>query len=248
VVTRQWRAALVSAGTAVGATLLTFLVIGHDATTYFSSILFDTNRIGEVDATANQSLAGILARLYDSTTTPTLMWLAFAVLLLAVGLTRAANAHREGDEMAAFTLVGLTANAISPISWSHHLVYLIPALGILVDTALRRRSAARGFAPRGAFTRGPGGIPALAGLPQAALALGVYVVYVMSPIWRFEHKLPAVSHYHDGLHGALAENSLGLIIIALIAILPWRAGAEPAFYTEPKLARRRAAASAIRGD
>jgi alpha-1,2-mannosyltransferase len=244
VVTRQWRAVVVSAGTAVGATLLTFVVMGSDTSTYFSSILFDTGRIGEVDATPNQSLAGLLARLYDSPTTPTLMWIAFALLLLAVGFTRASGAHREGDEMAAFTLVGLTANAISPISWSHHLVYLVPALVIIIDSVLRRRSAARGFAPRGAFTRGPGGIPALAGLPAAAAALGIYVVFVMSPIWRYEHKLSeGVSHYHDGLLGALGENSMALIIIALVALLPWRPGAQPAFFPEPAQARRRAAAA-----
>lgn len=230
VVTRQWRAAIVSIATAIGATLLTFVFMGADAGTYFSSVMFDTGRVGEVDATANQSLAGLLARLYDSTTTPTLMWAAFALLLLAVGLTRATSAHREGDEVAAFTLVGLTANAISPISWSHHLVFLVPALVILVDTALRRRSAARGFATHGAFTRGPGGVPALAGLPALGAAVGIYLVFVTSPIWRFEHKLAlGVSHYHDGLHGVLAENSLVLIIIALVAMLPWRPGAEPAF-------------------
>src|SRR5205814_1000618 len=82
------------------------------------------------------------ARLYDSPTTPTLMWLAFDMLLLAVGLSRAKTAHAEGDELTAFTLVGLTANAICPISWSHHLVFLVPALVILGDTALRRRAAA----------------------------------------------------------------------------------------------------------
>lgn len=230
VVTRQWRAAIVSTATAIGATLLTFVFMGSDAATYFSSVMLNTGRVGEVDATANQSLAGLLARLYDSTTTPTLMWAAFALLLLAVGLTRAASAHREGDEVAAFTLVGLTANAVSPISWSHHLVFLVPALIILVDTALRRRSAARGFATHGAFTRGPGGVPALAGLPALGAAVGIYLVFVTSPIWRFEHKLAlGVSHYHDGLHGVLGENSLVLIIIALVAMLPWRPGAEPVF-------------------
>jgi alpha-1,2-mannosyltransferase len=246
VVTRQWRTAAVATGTALGATLVTFTVMGSDAATYFTSIMLDTGRIGEVDATANQSLAGLLARLYDSPTTPTLMWLAFALLLLAVGLTRAITAHQEGDEVAAFTIVGLTANAVSPISWSHHLVFLVPALVILVDTALRRRSAARGFATRGMFTRGPAGIPAFAGLSAAAWAVGIYVVFVMSPIWRYEHKLQfGVSHYHDGLLGALGENSLALVIIALIALLPWRAGAEPAFYPEPRLARRRAAAAVL---
>jgi hypothetical protein len=240
VVTRQWRAALASAGTTLGVTLLTFMVTGKAAGTYFTSVVFDTTRVGAVDSTANQSLAGVLARLYDSPTTPTLMWLSFAALLLAVGLTRAMNAHNIGDELAAFTIVGLTGNAICPISWSHHLIFLIPALVVLGDSALRHRRAARGLAPRGLWSRGPTGIPAVAGLGRAAAALGAYLLFVISPIWMYEHKLPTQSHYADGLHGAVWENSLALAVIALLVLLPARAGADPAFYQEPALARRRA--------
>jgi alpha-1,2-mannosyltransferase len=239
-VTRQWRAAAASAGTAIGVTLLTFLVGGRETITYFTSVVSDTGKVGAVDATANQALSGILARLYDSPTTPTLIWLAFGVLILAVGLSRANTAHAEGDELTAFTLVGLTANAVCPISWTHHLVFLIPALVVLMDTALRRRAAARALASRGLWSRGPVGIPALAGLRHAAAALGLYLVFIVS-IWRFEHVLPKMSHYAGGLAGALGENSLGLAVIALVALLPWRPGADPAFYGEPAPARRIAA-------
>ncbi len=238
VVTRQWRAALASAGTTLGVTLLTFMLTGKAAGAYFTSVVFDTSRVGAVDSTANQSLAGVLARLYDSPTTPTLMWMSFAALLLAVGMTRAMNAHNIGDELAAFTVVGLTGNAICPISWSHHLVFLIPALVVLGDSALRRRRAARGLALRGQWSRGPAGIPALAGLGRAVAALAVYLLFVVSPIWMYEHKLPNHSHYADGLHGAFWENSLALAVITLIVLLPARAGADPAFYQEPALARR----------
>jgi hypothetical protein len=238
-VTKQWRAALVSTVTGLGVTLLTFAIGGRETVSYFTSVVFDTDRVGKVDATANQSLAGLLARLYDSPTTPTLMWLAFAMLVLAVGLSRANTAHADGDELTAFTLVGLTANVICPISWTHHLVFLIPALVILLDTALRRRAAARALlTSRGRWTVSPIGIPALAGVRHAAGALGIYLLFVWSPIWRFEHKLPAESHYHDHLFGALLENSLILVIIAIVALLPWRPGADPAFYPEPALARR----------
>src|SRR5439155_719327 len=201
-VTKQWRAAATSAATAVGVTLLTFVVGGPETITYFTSVVTDTSKVGAVDATANQALSGLLARLYDSPTTPTLMWLAFAMLILAVGLSRAKTAHAEGDELTSFTLVGLTANAVCPISWTHHLVFVIPALVILVDTAMRRRAAARALASRGLWTRGPVGIPALAGLRHALAALGVYLVFIVS-IWRFEHVLPKVSHYANGLPGAL---------------------------------------------
>jgi hypothetical protein len=152
------------------------------------------------------------------------------MLLLAVGLQRAKTAHAEGDELAAFTIVGLTANVICPISWTHHLVFLVPALVILVDSALRRRRAVRGF--------NIGRYPALAGLRHATAAVALYLLIVVSPIWRYEHHLPTISHYADGRFGALVENSLALTLIVLVVVLPWRQGAEPVFEAEPATAGR----------
>jgi alpha-1,2-mannosyltransferase len=219
-ISKQRRAALVASGTAAGASLLTWLVAPQESTTYFTSVLWQTDRVGAADFTPNQSLAGLLARLYDSTETPGLLWLTFTALCCAVGLSRAVTAHKEGDELTSFTLVGLTATVISPISWSHHLVFVIPALVILGDAALRRRFA----------SRGPARAPAsqLAGLPYAAIAVATYIVFVISPIWWFYHRLPIISHYAHGVPGVLAENSLALGIILLVAVTPWRAGAAPA--------------------
>ncbi|MFG3604168.1 glycosyltransferase 87 family protein [Micromonospora chersina] len=245
VITRQWRAALTAVGTAVGVTIATFGLVGDESRTYFTSVLWQTERVGAADMTANQSLAGLLARLYDSIDTPGLLWLAFSVLMLALGLSRAASARADGDELTAFTLVGLTANVISPISWSHHLVWVIPAVIVLADAAVRRREASRGLLPRGTGTPPATGVPALrppiwyptlTGLRHAVGALGLYLLFLISPIWPYEHQLPEVSHYQDGLFGALMENSLAIALIVLVAALPWRPGAEPAFYHD-RLAR-----------
>lgn len=240
-ITRQWRAAGIAMATAVGATVVTFVVATREATTYFTSVLWQTDRVGAADSTPNQSLAGVLARLYDSMETPGLLYVSFALVLLAVGITRAANAHDDGDELTAFTLVGLTANGISPISWTHHLVFVIPAILILADAALRRRAASRALPYRPghvasssslAALRSPIWFPTLTGFRHGAAALGLYVLFFVAPIWAYEHRLPDVSHYQDGLFGALVENSLALSIIVLVAALPWRPGAEPAFYAE----------------
>ncbi|MFC7547110.1 glycosyltransferase 87 family protein [Plantactinospora sp. GCM10030261] len=240
-ITRQWRAAATAVGTALGVTIGTFAVAGAESTAYFTSVLWDTGRVGAADMTPNQSLAGVLARLYDSVETPGLLYLAFAVLLLAVGLSRAAGAHADGDELTAFTLVGLTANVISPISWSHHLVFVIPAVIVLADAAIRRRAASRGLrrpanAPAGLSAvgglRSPIWYPALTGFRHAAAAVALYLLFLVSPIWPYEHQLPAESHYQDGLFGALMENSLAIGLIVLVAALPWRPGAEPVFYAE----------------
>ena len=243
-VTRQWRPAATAVGTAVTVTLGTFAVAGQASATYFTSVLWNTGRVGAADMTPNQSLAGLLARLYDSMETPGLLYFSFALVLLVVGLSRATSAHADGDELTAFTLVGLTANVISPISWSHHLVFVIPAVLVLTDAAIRRRSASRGPTrrPEPAIAspsmagltplRPPIWFPALTGFRHGVAALGLYLLFLISPIWPYEHQLPTVSHYQDGLFGALMENSLALALIVLVTALPWRPGAEPAFYAE----------------
>ena len=252
VVTRQWRVVATAIGTLVGVTMAAFVVAGEESSRYFTSVLWNTERVGAADMTPNQSLAGLLARLYDSIETPGLLWLSFAVLMLAVGLSRASSAHADGDELTAFTLVGLTANVISPISWSHHLVFVIPAIVVLADAAVRRREASRGLSlrvgpsahpgPPGVALRSPIWFPTLTGLRHAVAALGLYLLFLVSPIWPYEHQLPEVSHYQDGLFGALMENSLAIALIALVAALPWRPGAEPVFYPEHLRPERRSLA------
>lgn len=241
--TRQWRAALTAMGTVAAVTMAGFVAAGRESTAYFTQIIWQADRIGAADMTANQSLAGLLARLYDSIETPTLLWLTFSLVVLAVGLSRASSAHADGDELAAFALVGITANVISPISWSHHLVFVLPAIIVLGDAALRRRAASRGLIRAGANTaspltailRNPIWFPALTGLRHGSAAVGLYLLFLVAPIWAYEHQLPQQSHYQDGLYGAVMENSLALALILLVAALPWRPGAEPAFYNEPAL-------------
>ncbi|MBB5870967.1 hypothetical protein F4553_004346 [Allocatelliglobosispora scoriae] len=238
-ISRQWRPFWTAIGTTVGVTLVGFVLARPESVAYFTSVMWQTNRVGQADMTPNQSLAGVLARLYDTFQTPMLLWITFAFFILAVGLSRAAAAHAEGDELTAFALIGLTANVISPISWSHHLVFVIPAVVVLIDAALRRRAASRGMVARGpGFSIGrtrlrePLWFPAWVGLRHMIAAVGFYALFLISPIWPYEHQLPAHSHYQDGLIGVLAENSLALALIALVAALPWRPGAEPAFAAE----------------
>ncbi|MGK5679867.1 glycosyltransferase 87 family protein [Actinoplanes sp. URMC 104] len=170
VVIRRWRAAATATVTAVSLTLAA-LVIAPDATaTWFGTVLTQVDRSGPVGDPANQSLAGLLARLYDSTSTPVLVWLSFAVLLLAVGLIRARAAHADGDEIAAFTLVGLTGAAAAPVATTHRLIWMLPAVLILVDAAARMRVTPR--RPR-----------RFAGLGYAVGALATYLLLIAPPQW-----------------------------------------------------------------
>ncbi|MDI6101057.1 glycosyltransferase 87 family protein [Actinoplanes sp. NEAU-A12] len=212
VLTRQWRAAGTAVVSGGAATVTGFVIAPDESLRYFGSVLWDTGRVGNADTTANQSLGGLLARLHDTVDPPLLPWLLCALTILAVGLTRAHRAHTAGDELVAFTLVGLTANLVSPISWTHHLLFLLPAVVILAEVAARR-----------ATTTGPDGAQAYP--PRRAIqvfgpAISVYLITVITPIWFYAHELPRTSHYADGLWGVLFENALALLLIALVTTLP----------------------------
>jgi hypothetical protein len=67
----------------------------------------------------------------------------------------------------------------------------------------------------------------------AAAGAAVYLMLVIVPVWAYEHRLPETSHYADGIVGMLLENTVGFVLILLVATLPWRPGASPAFRAHP---------------
>ncbi|MEV0648582.1 glycosyltransferase 87 family protein [Phytomonospora sp. NPDC050363] len=194
-VARRWRAAAVATGTTLLAWGIAFAVAPGSSVTYWGAVFWNSARVGRADFTPNQSLAGFLARLYDRTDTPLLLWISFGLLMLVLGLTRALAAHKAGDELSAFAIIGLTANVISPISWSHHLVWAVPAVAVLVFNALERRSRWIGLA-----------------------AVATYTLFVVSPIWFFDPW--SNSHWTGGPLRVAAENSFAVAIIVLVAALP----------------------------
>ncbi len=56
---------------------------------------------------------------------------ALVVVVAIICLLLAAAIFRSGHTLAAVLAVGLTATLVSPVSWLHHWVYLIPALIVL---------------------------------------------------------------------------------------------------------------------
>jgi alpha-1,2-mannosyltransferase len=211
--TRQWRAAFTALGTALTLSLGALLVAPSETATWFGEVLWRIDRTGSVDDLTNQSLAGVLARLYDSPTIPVLLWLSFSLLLVAVGMIRARSAHAEGDEIAAFTLVGLTAAIVGPVTGTAELIWVSVAILILVDAAARRRVTARRPLP-GSGRRFPG-----AGF--AAGGLATYLLFLLAPMGALAGL--------GGLTGIVGGNAYAIAMILLLNALPWRPGVAPAF-------------------
>ncbi|MEU1480288.1 glycosyltransferase 87 family protein [Streptomyces sp. NPDC005760] len=128
-VARRRRAAAVATVVALAATGLAAVVAPDASRFYWTDALWDTSRVGRLDYVSNQSLQGILARLGE---TDRAVWAVAVLLTLGVWAVRARRAAAAGDWAAAFALTGLTACLVSPITWVHHLVWLLPSFAVLV--------------------------------------------------------------------------------------------------------------------
>ncbi|WP_344213871.1 glycosyltransferase 87 family protein [Nonomuraea bangladeshensis] len=131
-VTRQWRTFWMAAFVTAVLTLLPFAVIPQDAADFWFSALLDPERLGANAATTNQSMRGMLIRLYMNETVESAIWLVLVAVVGWFGFRGARDAHRAGDPLAAVALVGLMAVLLSPVAWIHHLAWIVVVLGAIV--------------------------------------------------------------------------------------------------------------------
>lgn len=126
-VRRDWRGLVNCAGSALAATAVTALAFPSETLRFFSSAMFETGRVGAQWLTTNQSLTGALARA-GMTAVP--IWLALSACVICLGLVLAGRLSREGDVLGAVSVVAVIGLLISPISWTHHWVWALPALAV----------------------------------------------------------------------------------------------------------------------
>jgi alpha-1,2-mannosyltransferase len=159
------RAALTAAGTFVAAVAVGFLVAPADSAAYWLRGTFAAaDRISAVAATTNHSLNGLLARTLGESRA---LYLAGAALLVAGALALAVRAHRRGDELLGVTLVGLCTCAVAPFAWSHHWVWVLPLLVVLVHRAAWVMVSGTLIATVAVITALPG--PAVGPIPRTGL-------------------------------------------------------------------------------
>ncbi|PZT70115.1 hypothetical protein DN402_31045 [Streptomyces sp. SW4] len=135
----RWRAAGVATGVAGGATLCAAWAAPDASRFYWTEALWDTSRIGRPEYVSNQSLQGVLARLGAPDRA---LWAVLVLLVLVLWAWRARRAAKAEDWTAAFALTGLAACLVSPITWVHHLVWLLPSFAVLVRAGHPRTAGA----------------------------------------------------------------------------------------------------------
>lgn len=192
--TRRYRAAATASATFAGTVAIGFLVVPGDAARYWLGGLFtDTSRIFSDPASShNQSMYGLLARTVDAATSRPL-WLALTVLAVIATLALAVGIDRRGGNLLAVTLVGLASSAVSPFSWNHHWVWLMP-LTVFIGRQLTLKPTWKGLTPWlvpaillpltlpwiANLANPPVGSPTLTEGPAAFLLGNVYVVIYLA--------------------------------------------------------------------
>ncbi|MET9515423.1 glycosyltransferase 87 family protein [Streptomyces sp. NPDC002994] len=135
-ITGRVRAGLTALASLTGTVLLGALVLPHASVDFWTRRLFETGRVGRVWIVDNQSLQGMFARVLH-TPEPGAVWTVAAVLAAVGGLWAARRAAVGAGAWAGRETWGVLATAgtallVSPISWSHHWVWCVPLIAVLV--------------------------------------------------------------------------------------------------------------------
>jgi alpha-1,2-mannosyltransferase len=140
-VTRRWTAALRSVAAAAATVAVGFVVLpAESAQFWFDRVFLDSARVGGVPFVANQSINAALFRAIGDQASARPFWLLAVVIVAPVGLWLAARLSRAGHELAGIVTCATVGLLVSPVSWSHHWVWVVPALVLGVDTAWRHRT------------------------------------------------------------------------------------------------------------
>jgi alpha-1,2-mannosyltransferase len=144
---RDWLAvgrAVIGFAATVG---LSAIASPHDATHFWTKLFWDPGHVGQQAYISNQSLFAQLVRFTRDLHPPTGLYAPLALAALGLAIYAATRQLRLGDEVAALTCVAFGGLLVSPISWSHHWVWFVPALLVLIARGRLGAAAILALAP-----------------------------------------------------------------------------------------------------
>ena len=205
VLRRDTRALLVTAASAVAATLAGFAFVWRDSWEYWTDTVRNTDRIGTATLNTNQNIAGMLARLGLGETERFVLWTLACLAVLAVTVWAVRRVLRAGEPVLALICVAMFGLVVSPVSWSHHWVWVLPTVVVCGVLSYRHRHALLGA------------------VTAAGVALMVWTPITLMP----EHHETTASLWRQLVGGSYMWWALAVIVISgTVSARP--AGREPA--------------------
>ncbi len=133
----QRRTAIVSTVTFLVCTGGAWLIIPGESARFWFTEIWDVNRVGNIATGGNQSLNGALLRWDVPDTARTVVAGVLGIIVVVAALYRAVLASRQDRLLLGAVIVGAAGLVFSPVSWTHHQVWLV--LAALVVVSARRR-------------------------------------------------------------------------------------------------------------
>ena len=194
---RDGRAVGWALGSFAAATGLGFALAWQDSWQYWTHTVHNTDRIGSATWNTNQNAAGALARLSLEQTNHFVLWTLACLAVLGLTVWAVRRVLAAGSDGAALGLicVALFGLVVSPVSWSHHWVWAVPTITVLVVLAHRWRS-----------------------LPMAVLAVAGAVMMVWPPLQLLpEHREAEAEWWRQLLGVSYVWWALAVIAVAGLA-------------------------------
>jgi alpha-1,2-mannosyltransferase len=175
-----------------------FVASPRSSSVYWGHMFLDANHVGGIPFVGNQSLLGVLSRLMAGADNARPVYLPLALAILLTGLAVSVALTRRGDDVLGGLTCALTGLLVSPISWDHHWVWMVPLLLVLVLHPARP-----------AWGR--------------AYAVGCGVLLVLGPIW-WVPRTRNVEFTHHGwqLVAANCYFGAGALLLVLLATSCYR--------------------------
>lgn len=205
---KDWRAIATSLVTFAGTVALGYAVAFSDSLEYWPRGMLATSKVsfgpqftGDASIYAgNQTLRSLLTKVGLHSVGLGAVVVVLCLIMLALAGAGMLHALRERDLPLAVTINGIVALLVSPLSWSHHWVWAIPGLVLLLGAAFTQRNWSL--------------------LLAAALAGGFFI---MGPQWKVPQGDGRELHWTFFEH--LAGNAyvyLGVIFLIYTAWLWWQ--------------------------
>jgi alpha-1,2-mannosyltransferase len=188
---------------------LSWLLWPRESSTFWFTDVSDAARVGPIAYAGNQCWYAILHRPPFPANGSGLAWLLLSLMTLAASTFVAWRCVTAGQKAPAIVATALASLLISPISWTHHWVWvlLIPAL------TPRHRSSA---------------IPQ----PVRMMLWGLIALTVAAPYWWFRHGIPA--HLSEAVLPVWAFAIL--LVWSVTAFVTWQGTPSPAPVPAPSSA------------
>jgi alpha-1,2-mannosyltransferase len=190
VLTRQtgaWRRAL---GTFVAAGAIAAAASPGASWNYWTRDAWGPNRAGWLPWIGNQGAVAVVERLFHHTLS-TVALFSLCAGIVGIGLYLAVKLYQPSLPMLGFLVVEVTEALASPVSWAHHMIWVVPLLAWLVLAVDRPKHG-------------------------AWWAVAVSVVFFAAPIWWVPHG-PHVKYAGHGWSVLLADSFFIVLVAILVA-------------------------------